>query len=214
MKKLLVLAAVLVLVAPALAREFTPYEGSYPATEPSRADIELQYDGELWYGYGTSPDWTDESVVLFQAPAGGPFTAAEARYFVFGMAAKDVHLWNSASLWSAPSGYTVGPSFNPNQPSFPPSGWTTVDLTGLCLTLETGAILGPGCVFTGGGDGIGLADAYGDGVPGHSWVMYGGGWEDDTYVWYTDDGIRLGLNYGGGSPTEETTWGTVKNLFR
>lgn len=216
MKKALLLVAVLALIAgPGLAREYTSYDGQYPTGSPRTADIELEYDGELWYGYGTSPNWTDESVVNFEAPAGGPFTVAEVRYYIIGTDDKTVHFWDSFDLFQPPlGGYIDGPLFSTPYSSWPPTDWTTVDVSGMNMTVNTGDVVGPGLIFFGTDDGIGLADAFADANPGHSWVLYAGGWEDDTYVWYTDDGIRLGLDEAGGTPVEATTWGSVKNLFR
>ena len=99
-------------------------------------------------------------------------------------------------------------------PPWPPADWTTVDVTGLCMVVDTGAIVAPAWSLLGTDAGMGLAYAYDDGNPGHSWAIWGGAWTDDTYGYGTDDGIRLGLNYGGGSPTEATTWGSVKGMFR
>jgi hypothetical protein len=216
MKKLLLLLALVALVVPpALARDFTPYAGPYTPTTPGdRSDVNLEYDGEAWYGYGTSPNWCDESVVNFEAPAGGPFVVAEVRYYVIGTSEKPVHFWDSAALDAPPSNYIDGPLFSTAYSTWPPADWTNVDVTGMNMVVDTGDIVAPGCQFYGDDDGIGLADYLADGVPGHSWVLYAGGWEDDTYVWGTDDGIRLGLNYGGGTPVQETTWGQVKSLFR
>jgi hypothetical protein len=217
MKKLLVLLALAAILAPpALARDFTQYAGPYSTPTPGdRSDVELEYDGDAWYGYGTSPNWTDESVVNFEAPAGGPFVVAEVRYYVIGTEEKAVHFWDSPDLNSPPAGsYVDGPLFSTAYSTWPPTDWTNVDVTGMAMVVNTGDIIAPGCVFYGTDDGIGLATYDADGNPGHSWVLYSGAWEDDTYVWQTDDGIRLGLNYGGGTPVQETTWGQVKSLFR
>jgi hypothetical protein len=212
---LLALALVALLAAPSLARENVPYNGTIQAPSPSRADIELEWDGGSFVAYGTSPGWTDETAVVFEAPAGGPFTVAEVRYYVHGSSSRPVHFWPVDDLWGVPYGTaTVGPDFVPGYPSFPPADFTTVDVTGMGLTMETGDVAAPGLTLHGDGDGIGLAYAYDDGNPGHSWSVWGGSWTDDTYVYGYDDGIRLGLNYGGGSPTEETTWGSVKGMFR
>jgi len=216
MKKLLLVLALAALVAaPAAAREFSPYDGQYEPSGAPRADVELEYDGEAWYGYGTSPNWTDESVVNYEAIVGTSWLVAEVRAYVIGTAEKNVHFWDSYDLNAPPAGsYVTGPAFSTPYSTWPPADWTTIDVTGMGMVVNGGDIVGPGIPFYGGDDGIGLADYLADGNPGHSWVSYAGGWEDDTYVWGTDDGIRLGLNEAGGTPTEETTWGQVKNLFR
>jgi len=211
---LLALALVALLAAPGLARETIPYGGPTQAPSASRADIELEYDGGVFSGYGTSPNWTDESCVVFEAPAGGPFAVAEVRYFVHGSSSRPVHFWPIDDLWGVPYGTpTAGPNFTPAYPSFPPADFTTVDVSGMGMTMNTGDVLAPGLPLYGDGDGIGLAYAYDDGNPGHSWAVWSGGWCDDTYGYGYDDGIRLGLNYGG-IPANETTWGSVKGMFR
>jgi hypothetical protein len=217
MKKSLLLSVLLAIVAPsALAREFTPYDGPQSRSAPSpRSDVDLEYDGEAWYGWGTSPNWTDESVVNFQVPAGGPFVIAEVRLYVIGTEEKHVHFWDSYELNAPPAGsYLEGPLFSTPYNTWPPADWTNVDVTAINIVVHTDAIIGPGCPFYGTDDGIGLAEATEDGNQGHSWVIYAGGWEDDTYSWNADDGIRIGLNHGGGTPVEETTWGRVKSLYR
>jgi len=201
---------------PVLAREAIEHAGLCPdgAAGP-RADVELEHDGEAWFGFGsTSPNWTDESVVNFEAPAGGPWVVAEVRMYIAGTEEKNVHFWDSPALASPPSTYVDGPAFSTPYSAWPPADWTTVDVTGEGMVANDGDIVAPGPAFYGTDDGIGLADAFADGNAGHSWVLDAGGWEDDTYVWTTDDGIRLGLNTAGGAPVEETTWGQVKGLFR
>lgn len=215
MKKLVSLLALAVVAAPAMAKEFVSYTGDYPVSGGVRAsDIELEYDGELFYAYGTSPGWTDNSVVNFEIPAGGPFLVSEVRYYIIGLTDKPAEFRDGGFLSDPPSDLLLsGPSFNSGQSTFPPADWTTVDVTGHGLTVNTGDIVRPGLAFYGDGDGIGLAYAFDDGNPGHSWALYSGSWTDDTYGYDTDDGIRLGINYGGGTPTDETTWGAVKNMF-
>jgi hypothetical protein len=210
---LLALLLVVLLAAPSFARQFTPYQGTYPTTTPSRSDVELEYDGGVFYGYGTSPNWTDETAVIFMAPAGGPFTVAEVRYYAIGMNPHPVHFFASPDIWGPPTGTpTVGPNFTPGYSSWPPADWTNVDVTGMGMVANTGDIVVPALPLD-GADGIGLAYAYDDGNPGHSWAVYGGMWTDDTYMYGTDDGIRLGLN-NGAIPANETTWGSVKGMFR
>jgi hypothetical protein len=213
---LLALLLVALLAAPSFARQFTPYQGSYPSTTPSRTPIELEYDGGVFYGYGMSPNWTDETAVIFMAPAGGPFAVTDVRYYATGTTVHQVHFYASPDIWGPPTGSpTVGPNFTPvSAPPWPPADWTTVDVTGMGMTVDTGDIVAPAWSLLGTDAGIGLAYAYNDGNPGHSWAMYGGMWTDDTYGYGTDDGIRLGLDTAGPTPTEETTWGAVKGMFR
>jgi hypothetical protein len=217
MKKLLMLVAVAVLVAsPALAaRQNVPYTGTYPAPTHTRtADIELEYDGGVFVAYGTSPNWTDDTAVNFQIPSGGPFLLAEVRYYTIGTTNKNVQFWDGGGLSDPPTNLVIDAlPWNSGYSVWPPTDWTTVDVTSLAQVVQTGDIVRPGLILYGDNDGIGLAYAGDDGNPGHSWALYGGTWTDDTYGYGYDDGIRLGINYSG-TPTESTTWGAVKNMFR
>jgi hypothetical protein len=216
MTKLLATLAIVALVAmPAMAREYVPWTGSLGGDNAGRADVVLEYDGgvDCIRGYGTSPGWTDLSVVNFQTPAGGPYTLAEAWYYVFGPNEKSAEIWAVGDLFAPPLGVGAeGIMWMPIGAAWPPGGWTVVDVTAYGITFYEGDLFGVGCdIFP--DEGLGLADYLCDGIPGHSWAIYGGFWTDDTYEWGTDDCIRAGLN-GPPSAADETTWGGVKALFK
>ncbi len=216
MRNLLLVLAVLAMAGPAMARDFVPWEGTPTGVSNSRSDLVLEYDGELWYGYGVSPNWTDYTVVNFETPAGGPYTLVEAQYYVFGPGDMLAEIWSIDALSSPPVGVShTGETFMPVAGAWPPGAWSIGDVSAYGISLNSGDLFGIGTdyAFYAGTSGVGLADAFGDGNPGHSWVMYAGAWEDDTYVWDTDDGHRAGLNVGP-TPADQTTWGGVKSLYR
>jgi len=216
MKKLLVSLAILALVAsPALARDYTPWSGVPAGGSDAEADVVLEYDGDLYYGYGTSPGWTDLTVVNFAAPSGGPWTLCEAIYYIIGPYPKAAQVWAVADL-NTPPVLPIGETemFLPASPGpWPPGGYTVVDVTAYGLVYNDGDLFGVGAAFDGLGDGIGLAYAFDDGNPGHSWAVYAGFWTDDTNNYGVDDGMRAGL-CGGPTATEQTTWGGVKALYK
>jgi hypothetical protein len=215
MKKLLTSLAILALVAsPALAREYTPWAGVPTGGSDAEADVVLEYDGDAYFGYGTSPNWTDLTVVNFAAPAGGPWTLCEWIGYVTGPNPKDAQVWAVGNLSSPPVLVIADTeSFLPFGPGpWPPGGYSVVDITSYGLVYDAGDLFGIGTWFDGQGDGIGLAYAYDDANPGHSWAIYAGFWTDDTYGYGVDDGLRAGL-CGGPTATEQTTWGGVKALY-
>lgn len=215
MKRLLAtLAIVALFAAPAMAKDFIPWTGATADEPDQRADVVLEYDeGAAIYGYGTSPGWTDLTVVNFEVPAGGPWDVAEAWYYVSGPLEKTAEVWVVGDLFAPPLGLALdGITWMPVGAAWPPGDWTIVDITGYGLTLAPGDLFGIGCDIT-PDEGIGLTYAYEDGNPGHTWAMYYGAWTDDTYSYDTDETIRAGLN-GPPTATEETTWGGVKTLFQ
>lgn len=220
MKKLLLLLLLVLMVAsPAISREMVKYSGTaVPPNHTRTSDVELEYDGGVFVAYGMSPNWTDFTAVNFEIPAGGPYVANEIRYYCIGSQATSSWFVNGGGL-SDPPDYppagVEGPMFTPCCPApFPPADWTTVNVASLQFACNSGDIVRPGVNVQGTDFGIGLAYAYDDGNPGHSWAVYSGAWTDDTYGYGYDDGIRLGINIAGGTPTQATTWGGVKNLYR
>lgn len=213
MKKLFALLAVGVIAGAATAKEAAIIGGEYTAPGGVRAsDIELEYDGGVFYGYGTSPNWTDLTSVTFEVPAGGPYLLSEVRAFIIGTSTKTLEFWDGGGLFDPPGSLIgLGADFSTPYSAWPPADWTTIALD--LSSVNSGDLVRPAIPFFGGDDGIGLAYANDDGNPGHSWAIYAGSWTDDTYAYGTDDGIRLGIN-GAGTPTEETSWGAVKNLYR
>ena len=214
MKKVLVtVGALAIIAAPAIAKDSVPFSTQAPAS-PSEVDVVLAYEEGNYYAYGTSPGWTDNTVVNFEAPAGGPWALAEAIYYVMGAEMKPAEVWDISALSSPPVSIADDSiTFMPAGTSWPPGAFTVVDVTGYGLSYNEGDLFGIGTTFNGFGDGIGLEYADQDGVFGHSWAIWYGSWTDDTYGYNVDDGIRAGLN-GGGTPVESTTWGGVKATFK
>lgn len=216
MKKFLTALALFALIAtPAMAKDLVPWTGTVIGGGDVRADIVLEYDGDLFVAYGASPGWTDYTCVNFEAPAGGPFSLDEFHFYGFGPDNMPVDVWEVADLFFPPISIITSGTFLPGSAAWPPGGWDVADISGLGVTMNTGALFGLGTDFAMFQymSGIGLADAYGDGNPGHSWAIWSGMWTDDTYGYGYDSGIRAGLN-GGGTPVEQTTWGGVKALYR
>lgn len=202
-----------VLAAPAMAKDFVPFASS-TATSTARADVELSYDDGNYYGYGTSPGWTDNSVVNFETPADGPWILSEAVYYVFGSEMKPAEVWDITALTSPPvSIVDASATYMPAGTAWPPGAFSVVDITGYGLTYNSGDLFGVGTTLNGLGDGIGLAYADIDGNPGHSWALYYGAWTDDTNNYNTDDAVRAGMDFAGTVPTEDATWSKVKNVF-
>ncbi len=218
MKKLLLLLLLVLMVAsPAISREAVKYNGTPVQDNPTRtSDIELEYDGGVFVAYGMSPNWTDFTVVNFEIPDGGPFMANEIRYYCIGSMPVFSYFMDGGGLSDPPTNPLVqGPQFTPCCPApFPPADWTTVNVAGLQFACNTGDIVRPGIELLGTDFGLGMAYAFDDGNPGHSWALWSGAWTDDTYGYGYDDGIRLGINIAGGTPVQATTWGGVKNLYR
>lgn len=209
------LGILLILAAPAMAREFVPWTPTSPDQVDTRSDIVLEYDGGVFVAYGASPNWTDYTVVNFEAPD-GMWLVSEAQYYVHGPVNKMAELWEVSDLFSPPvSVVATGVAWLPVSAAWPPGAFTVVDVTSYGVNLAGGDLLGVGCEFIPYEiSGIGLAYAYDDGNPGHSWALWSGSWTDDTYGYGYDDGIRMGLDDAGGTPTHTTTWGAVKDLYR
>lgn len=219
-KKLLVVAAAVVIASsPAMAKSFTSWS-SGPATSTYAADVVLEWDGGVFYGYGTSPNWTDNTVVEFEAPAGGPWALTEAHYYMTGATARAAEVWN-APLGPPPVSVAQNSiDFTPNSGGLwpPVNGWTIVDISSYGVQYNAGDTFGIGTVLLGaadanGTDGLGLAYATDDANPGYSWALWQGAWTDDTNNYNTDDGIRAGLNMAGGTPTVESSWSGIKGVY-
>jgi hypothetical protein len=219
MRNLLLVLAVLAMAAPAMARENVPWSGTPGTSSPLRTDVVLEYDGWETIGfasYGISPNWTDYTAVNFETPGGGPYCLAEAQYYVFGPAGMLCDVWTVNNLSAPPVTLAhTGLTFTPVAAAWPPMAFSIGDVSGYGAVYNSGDMFAVATDFAmfAGACGIGLADAYADGNPGHSWAIWSGAWTDDTYGYGYDDGIRAGLNQGI-SPVEQTTWGGVKNLYR
>jgi hypothetical protein len=219
MRNLLLVLAVLSMAAPAMARDNVHWSTAPGTPTAQRADVVLEYDGWELIGfgyYGMSPNWTDYTAVNFETPSGGPYCLAEAQYYVFGPGAMPADVWSVTDLFQPPvATIGTGITFTPVAAAWPPAAFSVGNVSGYGIVLNSGDLFAVGTDFAlyAQMSGIGLADAYGDGNPGHSWAIYAGAWTDDTYGYSFDDGIRAGLNQGI-SPVKMTTWGGVKALYR
>lgn len=219
MRKVLLALAIIAMTAPAMARDLVPWSGTPGTPMANRADVVLEYDGWETIGfasYGISPNWTDYTAVNFETPAGGPYSLAEAQYYVFGPAGMLADVWSVSDLFQPPVALIgTGLTFTPVAAAWPPAAFSVGDVSSYGIVLNEGDLFAVATDFAmfAGMSGIGLADAYADGNPGHSWAIWGGSWTDDTYGYGYDDGIRAGLNTGI-TPVESTTWGGVKALYR
>lgn len=207
------LALTAVLAGSVSAREFTPFSGT-PAPEPeSGADVCLEYDGgaSFFGGFGTYYGWSQNTVVHFAAPAGGPWTLSEAQYYFYGSGSRAADVYtNTAGLNSPPSSPTH--SSVSWTPSPIPVGFESVDVSSYGIVLNEGDLFGVGSVLF-PSDFISVYYAFDDGNPGYSWSLFYGTWYNDTTDFSVDDGIRACLT-GNVVPVEESTWGGVKSLYR
>lgn len=214
MKKLVIALALTTVVASAVsAREFLPYSGT-PAPEPeTRSDICLEYDGGEAYfgGFGTYSGWSQNTVVHFAAPAGGPWTLSEAQYYYYGSGSRAADVYtNTTGLGNAPTTPTHN-SLSWAPPAFP-SGFTSVDVSSYGVVLNDGDLFGVGSALL-PSDLIAVYYAFDDGNPGYSWSLFYGLWYNDTADFGVDDGIRACLT-GDVVPTEMESWGGIKSLYR
>lgn len=216
MKQMLtILALAAVTAAPVSAREYTQFTGT-PQPEPeSVSDVVLEYDGGASYllGFGGYYTWTQNTVVNFAAPAGGPWLLDEAQYYLYTYGAgapRPAEVWNISALGAAPVSVAEN-SINWSPPGAP-SGFQIVDISGYGLNYNAGDLFGVGTAIN-RGDAIALYYAFDDANPGFSWSYFYGTWYDDTNQYGIDDGIRAGVS-GGPTPVLETTWGGVKSLYR
>jgi hypothetical protein len=204
----LLIVAIIALTMPAAARDATPYEQPVGGGERPTG-VELAYDDGVFESWGSLTDWSDEEQVGFVMPDGGPWTIIAVSYWLAGTEDHRVIFREAPnSVWSQP-GAVIDDSivFNPGYPA-PPEAWHDVDVTSLGFMLLAGDEIFVGHQHDGIDDGIGLDSSNPD---GHSWGFFEGNWEDDTYDWGIDAGIRLVLD--GPTPVEETTWGGIKSLF-
>ena len=214
MKKLVTALALMAIIAGSVsAREFTPYSGT-PAPEPgSRSDICLEYDGgaNFFGGFGTYYGWSQNTVVHFTAPPGGPWTLTEAQYYFYGAGAR------SADVYTNTTGLDTAPTSPTNSgvmwtPSGFPVGFETVDVSSYGVVLNEGDLFGVGSILL-PSDLISVYYASADANPGHSWSNWYGTWYNDTIEFDVDDGVRACLT-GNVVPVEESTWGGIKSLYR
>ncbi len=204
------LLALLIGASVGLAREYELYSVPISSDSPRTLD-ELGYDDGEFEGWCTSPNWSDEEQVGFIMPDGGPWHITTVKMWIAGTGEHHVIFREACNGVSSPPCGIIDESvsFTPGYPA-PPDRWIEIDVSGLGLVLEAGEEIFVGVAFDGIDDGLGLDESEPD---GHSWGLFEGSWEDDTYVWGVDAGIRLGISDEPPTPTTETTWSSIKGLF-
>ncbi len=213
MKKALVLFAIFALVAgTALAdRGLTRAEFPRHGNSQNRDAVELGYDDDTFEGYGTSPDWSDETIMVAEVPAGGPYALETIRFFGFGMTDRPVVFREILDLVTEP-GAVIDNSimFNFGVDVWENAQWVDVDVSSLGFIYDEGDLIGAGLTLD-GTDGIGLDDScFYDGTCGTYWAYWNGTWGLDSDYGY-NDGIRFVLT--GGTSTQEITLSGVKRLY-
>lgn len=199
----------------------------YPATPPAcpgTAERELNCTLTECAGYGTAGDWANEIQVRFcmpEAALGGPWLVEYVSLYMSGSGTHTIVLRDpgdgACSPATAPGDVLQeGWSFTPASATWPPSGWTTVQLGN---EPPYPVILMPG---EGKGFCIGIALKSGDcfglssqsALDGAGWGSYEDNWSYDSQAWSLTPAIRIGLSDLSPSPAPSTTWGRVKGLFR
>jgi len=220
----LLLALVLGLIgASAGARQWVQSPVSVPVCS-GHAELELNCGLTACAGYGAGGAWADEVLVRFcmpETPFGGPWLVDFVAFFMSGTGSRQVFVRDpgqGACAISAQPGEILGTgwSFAPTSSTWPPGGWTIVDLGGappyspvLLRGQDQGFCIG---IELKAGDRIGLSAQ--PGLDGGGWGSYQGGWVYDSQVWSLTPAIRVGLTDLGLSHSEASTWGQVKGLFR
>ncbi|MDP6419533.1 MAG: hypothetical protein QF492_08920 [Candidatus Krumholzibacteria bacterium] len=178
---------------------FVPLAGSPPERVPSPlpdngfpefprdgADLILSWDDGSFEALGTSPDWTDESAVNVELPAGGPWRLESVHFFLKGQSEKALIFRSVSSPGSEPSALIDSTiHFLPPEEA----AWIEVDASSLDWVLEEGDLLSAGCRFDGNDDGIGLDESCSEGfLCGPFWSFWNEGWTLDS-----DYGFNLGI---------------------
>jgi hypothetical protein len=204
------------LLAPgAGARQWVESPTTMPACE-NLSDTELGCAMTACSGYGTAAEWADEMQVRFRMPhadRGGPWLIEYVAIFMSGTAEHQLIVRDPGS----PPGAVLydGLRFTPASATWPPSGWTYVELhasppyPGYIVADENAPFMVGTQLLP--GDAVGLAAAS-DGADG--WSSYQGVWEDDTANASLTPTIRIGMTDLGVSGTDISTWSSVKALFR
>jgi hypothetical protein len=204
-------------------REWISYPTALPACGGS-AERELNCTLTQCAGYGAAGNWATEIQVHFCMPdavLGGPWLVEYVTLYMSGSGTHTIVLRNPGAGACAPAlapGDVLqeGWSFTPASPSWPPTGWTTVQLSteppyspyllcgegqGLCIGVALKS-----------GDCFGLSSQ--TGLDGAGWGSYQDNWSYDSQAWSLTPAIRIGMLDLGLSQAESTTWGRMKGLFR
>jgi len=191
---------------------------------PGRSETELNCALTECIGYGEGEVWADEVQLRFCLPLpeqGGPWLVEYVAFFLSADGPRAVRVrapgdgcsaGEPGAVLSQDEGFTVQPASD----TWPPSGWSIVELAQdlplpgyllragddpFCIGVELQA-----------GDAIGLANA--GALEGVGWGHFAGAWEDDTSGWNLTPAIRIGLADLGLTPAAPSTWGRIKHLFR
>ncbi|MCP4547538.1 MAG: hypothetical protein GY835_13855 [bacterium] len=211
MRKVITLLALIALIAtPVLARQAVTFDSV--VTSPAsldRDDVELGYDDGIFSGFGSTPDWSDMTIGVFEAPA-GDWTLTTMRIYFFGDQDHAVMMDDTADLATAPAApYATTVTFNAGTTAFDESVWLDVDMGSLGLVYAGGEIIAVGVTFD-GADGVGLSDCV-DGVDcGYYWASYDGAWGLDS-AYAKNNGIRVVVT--GQTASEAASMSSVKALY-
>jgi hypothetical protein len=87
----------------------------------------------------------------------------------------------------------------------PPTTYTYIDLTPQQITIAPGAFFSFGYQNTGLGGQVAF-----EGVD--SWAWYGSFWDPDQ-GWARTAVLQVKASYGGATPVDAATWGSIKHIF-
>jgi hypothetical protein len=225
MKRLLVLAAVLTLaVGPATAetasKDGTPVivnPGDVNEPSPTRSDFEYNTGGVIDFvpdSGGSSSGWGEWFIGTVFNDTGQDICLQELGFPCAGPPTEDFGwlVWLDVGGYVPPAGdaysahyYGAFTPVDPNPETWPPTTYTYIDVSG------EGIMVAAGTYFCIGYDntGMGGQTSY-NGV--ETWAWYGGMWDPDSY-WGRTAILQVKANFGV-TPADDTTWGSVKALFR
>ena len=225
-KTLLVLGAILLIAAPAFGATLTVSKTGEQAdvvpggaSTPSqlRADFEWNSGGSIDFipdTGGSATGWAEYFITAVQNTTGQDLQLVELGFPCDGPATGTYGwlVWIDAAV---PPG-TPGPAttaqyygaFTPvsNTGTFPPTVYTYIDVSTENMIVPDGSWLWFGYDNTG----YGGMTSY-NGV--ETWGWYGGVWDPDGN-WGRTAILQVKANYAGPVPTEQSTWGQVKQLYR
>jgi hypothetical protein len=227
MKKLLLVAAVFALTAaPALA-ETASKDGTEVDVIPTgveeiptltRADFEFNTGGYIDFvptTGGSHDGWGEWFITTVYNDTGNDLLLVEFGFPCCGPCTGDYGwlVWTDVGGMIPPGGdaytaeYYGGPwcPDDSNPDTFPPTDYTYLDMSAEGIVIPAGNFFCFGYDVTGNG---GQTDYNGY----NTWAWYSGYWDPDM-GWGRTAILQVFANYGGVS-TGETTWGSVKALFR
>ncbi|MCP4547539.1 MAG: hypothetical protein GY835_13860 [bacterium] len=208
MRKVITLLALIALIAtPVLARQAVNVDVMTANTSLDRDDVELGYDDGVFPSYGTSPDWTDMTLGVFEVPAGN-WTLTTYRTFFFGPD-HEVLMDDTADLATPPAApYGTGVMFAGGV-EWAEAAWIDADMSGLGLIFNGGDIIAIGAAFD-GSEGMGLSDCVAGVDCGYYWASYNGAWGLDS-DYDKNNGLRCVIT--GGTASEAASMSSIKALY-